>query len=319
MIFQQYTLANDPALNEVLVAFLGEAGFDSFQELDTGLLAFAPAVDHARWTRELDVLGQRFGFTYVSEPLEDKNWNEEWEKQFSPLAIGKRLYIRADFHAPRPDVEQELVITPKMAFGPGHHPTTHMMCELIFEQNTAGKRVFDYGSGTGVLAILALRLGAAYADAVDVESWSAENTLENAARNGVELRRIIHGTLEDVPKDEPYELILANINRNVILATAEALYQRLVPDGTVLFSGILETDEQLLIDRLTALGFVHQKTRRRADWRAFVFTRNLVNKCVLFYYRFLPFCFLFPPLHRAWATFLPKRRQRNSLKSWKTL
>ncbi|TXF90403.1 50S ribosomal protein L11 methyltransferase [Neolewinella aurantiaca] len=274
MIFQQYTLDNDPALNEVLVAFLSEAGFDSFQETDEGLLAFAPAEDHARWVRELDELSGQFPFTYTSHPLEDKNWNEEWEKQFQPLQIGDRLYIRADFHPPHPNIEQELVITPKMAFGTGHHPTTHMMCELIFEQDLAGKRVFDYGSGTGVLAILAKRLGAAEADAVDIESWSAENTLENARRNGVEMDQIIHGTLDDVPAGEPYDLILANINRNVILTTAEALYQRLRPGGTVLFSGILDTDEHLLVSSLSSLGFVHQETRQRADWRAFVFTRN---------------------------------------------
>ncbi|MFT4687329.1 MAG: ribosomal protein L11 methyltransferase [Neolewinella sp.] len=274
MIFQQYTLANDPALNEVLVAFLAEAGFDSFQETDNGLLAFAPAADHDRWTGELDKLAGRFAFSYTSETLEDKNWNEEWEKQFQPLQIGDRLYIRAGFHAPHPDIEQELVITPKMAFGTGHHPTTHMMCELIFEQDLAGKRVFDYGSGTGVLAILAKRLGAAEADTVDIESWSAENTLENARRNGVEMNHIIHGTLDDVPAGEPYDFILANINRNVILTTSEALYQRLRPGGIVLFSGILDTDEQLLVSSLSGLGFIHQETRQRADWRAFVFTRN---------------------------------------------
>jgi ribosomal protein L11 methyltransferase len=274
MIFQQYTLANDPALNEVLVAFLSEAGFDSFQETNAGLLAFAPAADHARWVRELDELATRFAYTYTSKPLEDKNWNEEWEKQFQPLQIGDRLYIRADFHAPHPNIEQELIITPKMAFGTGHHPTTHMMCELLFAQNLSGKHVFDYGSGTGVLAILAKRLGAAKADAVDIESWSAENTLENARRNGVTVDRIVHGTLEDVPAGAPYDLILANINRNVILTTAEALYQRLRRGGTVLFSGILEADEQLLVDRLSSIGFIHQETRKRADWRAFVFTRN---------------------------------------------
>jgi ribosomal protein L11 methyltransferase len=274
MIFQQYTLTNDPELNDIFVALLSEAGFDSFQEIDTGLLAFAPADDHARWSQEIDDLAERFPLTYCSAQLEDKNWNEEWEKQFSPLQIGERLFIRADFHEPRPEVEQELVITPKMAFGTGHHPTTHMMCELLLDHDLKGKRVFDYGSGTGVLAILALRLGAASADAVDIESWSAENTLENAERNGVELDQVIHGTLADVPPGKPYDLLLANINRNVILATAAALYTRLAEGGTALFSGILASDEQLLVESLTNAGFRHQETRRREDWRAFVFTRN---------------------------------------------
>jgi ribosomal protein L11 methyltransferase len=274
MIFHQYTLNNNPDLTQILIAFLGEADFDSFQETDDGLLAFASATEHDRWIQELEVLRGQFEFTYTWMPLEDKNWNEEWERQFSPIQIGERLYIRADFHAPNPEVEQELIITPKMAFGTGHHATTYMMCELIFAQNPAGKRVFDYGSGTGVLAILAKRLGAAAADAVDIESWSAENTLENATRNGVTLDKIIHGELKDVPEGAPYDLILANINRNVILTTAETLYRRLAPGGTVLFSGILATDEHLLVSRLTSLGLQHQETRKREDWRAFVFTRN---------------------------------------------
>ncbi|WP_026231764.1 50S ribosomal protein L11 methyltransferase [Neolewinella persica] len=274
MMFHQYTLVNNADLTQILIAFLGEAGFDSFQETEEGVLAFASAEAHDRWLEELEALKQRFEFTYTWAPLEDKNWNEEWERQFNPIQIGDRLYIRADFHAPNPEVEQELIITPKMAFGTGHHATTYMMCELIFDQNPVGKRVFDYGSGTGVLAILAKRLGAAQADAVDIESWSAENTLENAARNGVILDEVIHGELKDVPEGAPYDLILANINRNVILTTAEALYQRLAPGGTALFSGILVTDEDLLVSRLTSLGLQHQETRKREDWRAFVFTRN---------------------------------------------
>ncbi len=273
-MFNQYTITNKEELTQILIAFLGEAGFDSFQEVETGLLAFAPAVEHEKWISELEQLRGKFSFVYTWEPLEDKNWNEEWERQFSPIQIGDRLYLRADFHPPNPHVEQELIITPKMAFGTGHHATTHMMCELLFEQQLAGKRVFDYGSGTGVLAILAKRLGAGQVDAVDIESWSAENTLENAARNNVQLDQVIHGTLADVPAGPDYDLILANINRNVILTTAATLYQRLVKGGTVLFSGILAADEQLLVSRLTELGFVHQETRQREDWRAFVFTRN---------------------------------------------
>ncbi|MEL7160977.1 MAG: 50S ribosomal protein L11 methyltransferase, partial [Bacteroidota bacterium] len=154
-----------------------------------------------------------------------------------------------------------------------HHATTYMMCELLFAREWKGERVLDYGSGTGVLAILAKRLGAGIVDAVDIESWSAENTAENAARNAVELGTIVHGELADVPAWSSYDLILANINRNVILTTAAALYERLRPGGTVLFSGILARDEELLRDRLTATGFLHEATRRREDWRAFVFTR----------------------------------------------
>ncbi|MEM6771836.1 MAG: 50S ribosomal protein L11 methyltransferase, partial [Bacteroidota bacterium] len=147
-------------------------------------------------------------------------------------------------------------------------------CELLFEHEVARTRVLDYGSGTGVLAILAKRLGAAYVDAVDIEAPSAESTAENAANNGVHLDAVVLGKLQDVPLSEPYDLILANINRNVILTTAGALYERLRSGGTVFFSGILAQDEQLLVQRLTEAGFRHQGTRKREDWRAFIFVRD---------------------------------------------
>ena len=274
-MFNQYTLANHPDLNPVLVAFLAEEGFDSFQETDEGLLAFGEAKRHAKWKKALDRLAAQFSFTYTWEELEEKNWNEAWESEFHPIHIGKQLLIRAEFHEPEEGFEQELVITPKMAFGTGHHATTHMMCELLFERgDLTGQRVFDYGSGTGILAMLAGRLGATFVEAVDIEAPAAESTAENAERNGVTLDRVVHGTLDDVPVSKPYDLILANINRNVILATAGALYERLAPGGTVFFSGILAQDEQLLIERLHLTGLRHQATRARQDWRAFVFSRD---------------------------------------------
>ncbi|MBC6993449.1 50S ribosomal protein L11 methyltransferase [Neolewinella lacunae] len=273
-MYHQYSLLNDPGLNEMLIAFLGEADFDSFQELDSGLHAFALAEQHEQSVAALEDLRERFPFTYTWEVLENKNWNEEWERQFQPIRVGERLLIRADFHPADPAVEHELVITPKMAFGTGHHATTYMMCELIFEEDLAGKSVLDYGSGTGVLAILAKRLGAGPVDAVDIEGPAAENTAENAQANGTELRHVVLGELHDVPPGPPYDLILANINRNVILATGEALYERLRPGGRVLFSGILAQDEELLLSRLAAIGFHHHSTRRREDWRAFVFSRS---------------------------------------------
>lgn len=273
-MFHQYTLNNATEHNNILVAFLSAAGFDSFQERPEGLLAFGAAEQHDQWCAALDQYAGQFGFTYKWEPLEDRNWNEEWERNFTPIRVGDRLLIRADFHAADPSVEQELVITPKMAFGTGHHATTYMMFELLFAHDVAGTRVLDYGSGTGVLAILAKRLGAASVDAVDIEAPSAESTAENAAKNKVVLDEVVLGELRDVPKGKPYDLILANINRNVILATAGALYERLKPGGTVFFSGILAQDEQLLVNSLFEAGFSHRETRRREDWRAFIFIRD---------------------------------------------
>lgn len=272
-VYHQYDLECSQKLVPILIAFLSEAGFDSFEETEAGVSAYAVASDHDGWVEVLENLKATYPFTYAWSLLPDKNWNAVWESQFQPLSVGDQLFIRADFHESNPAIDQELVITPKMAFGTGHHATTYMMCELLLAGPPVGKRVLDYGSGTGVLAILAARLGAEMVDAVDIEAPSAENTTENAHRNGVELHHIIHGTLDDVPVGPPYDLILANINRNVILATADTLYERLEPGGKVLFSGILAKDESLLIRHLTQLGFRHLETRQREDWRAFVFTR----------------------------------------------
>ena len=277
-MYNQYTLDNSPDLHPILVAFLSEAGFDSFQETDAGLLAFGLADQHNQWKKILDEYAETYNYRYTWSALSDRNWNEEWESNFNPIRVGDRLLIRADFHEADPEVEQELVITPKMAFGTGHHATTYMMCELLFEffeaGAAAGCEVLDYGSGTGVLAILAKRLGAGKTDAVDIELPAAESTRENAATNGVELNLVVHGELSDVPAGPPYDLLLANINRNVILATAGSLYERLKPGGTVFFSGILAHDEGLLVTSLTDAGFLHQDTRSRDDWRAFTFTRD---------------------------------------------
>ncbi len=272
-MFTRYTLAAPADLHDILIALLADAGFDSFEETDDELLAFAPAADRETALATLAVLSRQFDFSFTHEPVEERNWNEVWESQFDPIRIGTKLLIRASFHPPEPGMERELVIDPKMAFGTGHHATTHMMCELLFDHEVDGAVVLDYGAGTGVLALLAKQLGAAYVDAVDIEAPAAESTRENAELNGISLDRIVHGVLEDVPADKPYDLILANINRNVILATADALYERLLPGGLVFFSGILDRDEQLLTDHLSALGFRHLDTRMRLDWRAFVFTR----------------------------------------------
>ena len=271
--YDVYRITTAPATGELLIAFLANAGFDSFEETEAGLDAYGATDRREEFAGVLDELSHQFDFTYERTELENRNWNEVWESQFQPIHIDDKLLIRASFHPPEAGFRQELVIDPRMAFGTGHHETTYMMCELLFEGAVAGARVFDYGSGTGVLAILAKRLGASYVDAVDIEEPSAENTRENAELNGVTLDQIVLGMLDDVPVGPPYDLIVANINRNVILATAGALYERLADGGSVYFSGILGTDEALVVERLTELGFRHRETRARGDWRALVMGR----------------------------------------------
>ena len=222
--YTTYTLVCAEEHREMLIALLADEGMEAFEETEEVLVAYAAEDSSIDWPAAFRELQQRIPFAYEARPLEQRNWNAEWERNFTPIRIGHRLAIRASFHAPQAGVERELVIDPKMAFGTGHHATTHMMCELLLDYFAAhpaqeGVSVLDYGSGTGVLAILAKQLGAERVDAVDIERPAYESTLENAVQNGVELDEVVCGELANVPIGKPYDLVVANINRNVLLAT----------------------------------------------------------------------------------------------------
>ena len=264
--------------SDILLARLAEAGFDSFQEEDWGMMAYAESEGREKWLKVLNELKAHYPFTFKEEEVEDKNWNEAWEASFQPIRVGDRLGIRASFHPADPSMQRELVIDPRMAFGTGHHATTYMMCELMLDRHAAGvgegESVLDYGTGTGVLAILAKKLGAGRVDAVDIEAPSVENTEDNARANGVELDEIVHGVLDDVPGKQAYDLVLANINRNVLLETGGALKNRLRRGGTAFLSGILAQDEQLLTQHFESLGFTLVRQKSREDWRALELKRE---------------------------------------------
>jgi ribosomal protein L11 methyltransferase len=277
MPYQVYRIECDPGTRDILIALLAEAGLEAFEETAYGLDAYGTVEDGARHRNVLDEIRKDSELTFREEVLPDKNWNEVWESSFTPIRIGNAVAIRASFHAAIPGVTHDLVIDPKMAFGTGHHATTYLMCELmleLFSVTESPDRILDYGSGTGVLAILAKRCGATVVDAVDIERAAAESTWENAALNQVNLDSVVRGTLDDVPARQPYDLILANINRNVLLQSGRALYGRLRPGGSLLASGILEPDAQPLVAHLRGLGFRHRQTRSREDWRAFQFYRD---------------------------------------------
>ena len=277
MAYHVYRIESLPATRDILIALLAEAGMEAFEETEAGLDAYA-APGQQDWSHVLDRLQQTHSFVYTMEVLPEVNWNARWEREFKPISIGDRLHLRASFHPGRPGVAHDLVIDPKMAFGTGHHETTYLMCERLLERygvpTHLGERVLDYGSGTGVLAILAARLGAGEVDAIDIEPAAYGSTLENAALNGVKLHRVACGELADLAVGKPYDLVLANINRNVLLENAVALYGRLRPGGTALLSGVLERDAERLREHWRAVGFEHQRTYRRADWCAFVFERD---------------------------------------------
>lgn len=229
--------ATEDAQQEILIALLGEMGYDGFEQQDQQLRAYVP--EEVFDAASLEALLMMQGLSYVSERMEERNWNAEWEKSFEPVVVDQFCAIRAIFHTPIKGVEHELVITPKMSFGTGHHATTFMMIRAMQNLNFLGKQVFDFGTGTGVLAILAEKLGAASVVATDNDDWSIDNSRENVAANGC--NRIEVSKMETVPVG-PFDIILANINKHVIMAQLQALVQQLSTEGVILLSGLLESD-----------------------------------------------------------------------------
>ena len=226
-------------LQEVLIALLAEMGYEGFVQEDDAVKAYV--MEEAFDKDALEELVARHNVAYDEQRLEERNWNAEWEKSFQPVVVGDFCGIRADFHAPLGGVKHELVITPKMSFGTGHHATTHMMIEAMRDLPLRGARVLDFGTGTGVLAILAERLGAAEVVAIDNDDWSIANAQENIQAN--ESKVVTVRKLDDVSRlDGEFGIILANINKHVILAQLPALEQQLGQGGVIVFSGLLESD-----------------------------------------------------------------------------
>jgi ribosomal protein L11 methyltransferase len=268
MDYYKFQVKNSPEFTEALIAFFSLSPFDSFQETVEGFDAFLPA-EHLSddIDAHLTELQQRFDFTYEKEFIEGENWNEVWETNFHSVLVGDFCGIRADFHPPFEKVEHEIVINPQMAFGTGHHETTFSVIQLMQGVDFRHQKVLDYGCGTGILAILAARLGADSLVAVDIEEQSYLNTLENCEKNGVSNVTAIHGKLEDVPQDA-YGIVLANINRNVILNSLAALALRLEKGGTILISGFVLSDRTLMEEALEENGFRLVETMENGNWLA---------------------------------------------------
>jgi ribosomal protein L11 methyltransferase len=257
----------DSELLDILTALLGELPFESFEETEDGLRGFIP---EKKLTKRIDnqlvKISDRFGLERRQSLIPYQNWNAIWESNFSPIQVGNFVAARAEFHPPTEGVVFDLIINPKMAFGTGHHETTFMMMQFMKTVDFKGKKVLDYGCGTGILAILAAKMGAIALEAVDIEQPSFENTIENCQINGVSNVKTIHGLLSDVPSSD-FNVILANINRNVILDSLSDLKNRFGTEGGILLiSGFLEEDADMILDAAKANNFVHSATQQKGKW-----------------------------------------------------
>lgn len=254
-----------------IVALLGDHHFEGFEETNDSLKAYVPSTKvRPLLIKELLHDNDLGDIRFTENALEDKNWNEEWEKNFEPITIGSKVGIRAPFHKPL-NTEYELVIEPKMSFGTGHHPTTASVVELMVEIDFTGKNVLDFGSGTGVLAILAEKLKAAKVLAIDNEEWAYNNCLENTDANGCVGITCVLGN-ELYTFTEKYDIILANINRNVIMQNMEKWKGLMNPGAVMLVSGILQSDEMIILNEAQRIGLAKNDIKRNNGWLAISFS-----------------------------------------------
>ena len=252
---------------EILIAELSSTGFESFQEEPWLLKAFVQ--EEAFNKKEVDEILHRYELVYVFESVPIKNWNEEWEKNFTPVVIGDWCCVRAGFHEPDKNTKFDIVINPKMSFGTGHHATTYMMLEMMEEVNFVNAVVFDFGTGTGILSIMAERLGAKEVLAIDVDEWSIENARENLEVNNC--RRIHLLKTDNIPGDKSFNIILANINRNVILEGLPAMCKILEAKGKILLSGLIDADFEIVKSKAATLGLHLQTKGEKSGWIALSF------------------------------------------------
>lgn len=272
MDYIELTLQIDADFVEILMAELGELGFESFVETDEGLEAYIQEdiFDDMAVKQMLENYAARTAISYQFKKIIRQNWNEEWEKNFQPIQIGEQIFVRADFHEPMPDFPYEIIITPKMSFGTGHHETTSMVMEHQLTIDHTNKKVLDVGTGTGILAVLASKLGAAQISAFDIDEWSVENTIENLQLNNVSNVSVRQGTIEDEPKDR-YDIVLANINRNILLNQIPVYVTFLKKGGDLIVSGFYEKDIADIQTVAESVGLKKIAQLSKNNWAAVVF------------------------------------------------
>lgn len=248
---------------EMLVARLSVEGYSGFEETDEQLLAY---IDDADFDSEtLQLIASEYKVPYEIETIGQQNWNEEWEKNFHPVIVEGFCTVRADFHKMNIATPYEIVITPKMSFGTGHHATTKLMMMQMQHIDFAGKDVFDFGTGTGILAILAEKLGSKHVLAIDNDEWSYENAMENIGRNHCDNVNVKQGSMEHIIAYE-YDIILANINRHILLHYMKDLYNSVKPEGILLMSGLLLDDEAIVKIAAENVGFKNIYTNTLNGW-----------------------------------------------------
>jgi ribosomal protein L11 methyltransferase len=259
----------DESLSEMLVALLANEGFEGFEELPNTLIAYVEENNFD--TAILETILAPFIVSYTTEIITKTNWNETWESNFQPVIVKDFCTVRADFHELEIKTPFEIVITPKMSFGTGHHATTQQMMSQMKDMNFVGKSDFDFGTGTGILAILAMMLGAENTIAIDNDEWSVMNAKENVERNRVN----VEVSIEPIEKFSTmqFDILLANINRNILLQYMNTMSKMTNENGFVLMSGLLTEDQQVIEEAAQKEGLLLIKRTEDLNWISLLFRK----------------------------------------------
>lgn len=266
----------DPEYAEILMAEIAEAGFDTFLETDKGFEAY---VELEKFDKEqLEFIKEKYDsqtpIKFYQDRIEKKNWNEEWEKNYEPIVVEGKCLIRADFHKPQKKYPYEVIITPKMSFGTGHHQTTYLMMKNQMDIDHRGKRVMDAGCGTAILSVMASKLGAKEVQAFDIDEWSVSNGRENIEVNRCPNVHNQQGKLSELEFQGLFDIILANINKNVLLEEMRLYQKYLSPGGVLLLSGFYSNDIPDLLAEGIQCGLVELKRDELENWAALVLIRS---------------------------------------------
>ncbi len=268
MDFIELKVFVSPDWADIFIAELGEIGYESFTEFDEGILAYVQKKEFSEesWLSIVEKYRDFTDVSYEFTELERKNWNEEWEKNYEPIIIDGKAIVRASFHQIPESFPYEIVINPQMSFGTGHHETTTLMLENQLQLNQEGLKVLDAGSGTGILAIMACKRGASLVDAFDIDEWAVTNAIENCELNACTQVRVQQGTIATVQLENVYDVVLANINRNILLDEMPLYANKLTSGGTLLLSGFYEQDIPELEKRASELKLNKKKHTTRHQW-----------------------------------------------------
>lgn len=262
---------------DIVAALTAEIGFESFVPAENGVLGYIRAEEYDEDSLAAvltDFPMPDTTVTFTAAPMEDKDWNEEWEKNFfEPIVVDGRCVVHSTFHKDCPKADYDIVINPQMAFGTGHHQTTRLVMSFLLDADLKGLNILDMGCGTGILAILASMRGVAHADAVDIDQWCADNTKDNLLLNAISNIDVFCGDAALLADMGPYDVVIANINRNILVADMPSYVDRLNAGGRIFFSGFYEPDLVIIKARAEEFGLQYVSHRVDNDWTAAEFVR----------------------------------------------